>query len=230
MTIPNNPNDVDITEILNGEGESTMDTSTTNATSTASTMGANTTGTTTIDVTDSGNPIVEETHGFKKDFASRKEAMQMADTLDSLGYQDNYQLVGNGKSVVLTNVTARDVNIIQRKCNICIWADRTKAVANTVTDFATDVADYALNGALAPTAGAVINAGLTTGRVVATAGLTVAAATVATTVRNGRTMVKELKNNKEVKDAWAEVKGLGSDIGAAIFGSSDSDPSSWKAV
>lgn len=225
MTIPNNPNDVDITEILNGEGESTMDTSTTNATSTAST-----TGTTTIDVTDSGNPIVEETHGFRKSFASRKEAMQMADTLDSLGYQDNYQLTGDGKSIVLTNVTARDVNIIQRKCNICIWADRTKAVANTVTDFATDVADYALNGALAPTAGAVINAGLTTGRVVATAGLTVAAATVATTVHNGRAMVKELKNNKEVKNAWAEVKGLGSDIGAVIFGSSDSDSSSWKAV
>lgn len=221
MNIPNNTNDVDINEIL--RGENTMDTtSTTNATDT---MGA-----TTIDVTDSGNPIVEETHGFKKDFASRKEAMQMADTLDSLGYQDNYQLTGDGKSVVLVNVTARDVNIIQRKCNIYIWADRTKAVANSVTDFATDVADYALNGAIAPTAGAVINAGLTTGRVVATAGITVAAATVATTVRNGRTMVKELKNNREVKDAWAEVKGLGADIGSAIFGSSDSDSSSWKAV
>ena len=216
MTIPNNPNDVDINEILNGE--STMDTNT------------NQQQATTIDVTDASNPVVEETHGFKKTFDKRKEAMQMADTLDSLGYQENYHLADNGKSVVLTNVTARDVNVIQRKCNIYIWADRTKAVADSVTDFATDVADYALNGAIAPTAGAVINAGLTTGRVVATAGLTVAAATVATTVRNGRTMAKELKNNREVKDAWAEIKGLGSDIGATIFGSSDSDSSSWEAV
>ena len=214
MVIPNNNsgNNVDINEILKGE----------------STMNQN--QQTTIDVTDSGNPVVEETHGFKKDFASRKEAMQMADTLDALGYQENYQLVDNGKSVVLVNVTARDVNIIQRKCNIYLWADRTKAVADTVTDFATDIADYALNGALAPTAGAVINAGLTTGRVVATAGITIAAATVATTIRNGRTMAKELKNNKEVKDAWAEVKGLGSDVGAAIFGGSDSSSSSWTAV
>lgn len=213
MTIPdnNNENGLDIDEIL--KGESTMDTN----------------GQTTIDVTDSSNPVVEETHGFRKEFKSRKEAVQMADTLDSLGYQDNYALEDNGRAIVLTNVTARDVNIIQRKCNIYFWADRTKAVANTVTDFATDVADYALNGALAPTAGAVINAGLTTGRVVATAGLTVAAATVATTVRNGRTMVKELKNNKEVKDAWNEVKGLGADIGAAIFGSSGESDSSWKA-
>lgn len=216
MTIPNNPNDVDINEIL--KGESTMDTNT------------NQQQATTIDVTDANNPVVEETHGFKKTFDKRNEAMQMADTLDSLGYQENYHLTDNGKSVVLVNVTARDVNIIQRKCNIYIWADRTKAVANSVTDFATDVADYALNGAIAPTAGAVINAGLTTGRVVATAGLTVAAATVATTVRNGRTMVKELKNNREVKDAWSEVKGLGSDIGSAIFGSSDADSSSWEAV
>lgn len=216
MTIPNNPNDVDINEIL--KGESTMDTNT------------NQQKATTIDVTDASNPVVEETHGFKKTFDKRNEAMQMADTLDSLGYQENYHLADNGKSIVLVNVTARDVNIIQRKCNIYIWADRTKAVANSVTDFATDVADYALNGAIAPTAGAVINAGFTTGRVVATAGLTVAAATVATTVRNGRTMVKELKNNREVKDAWAEVKGLGSDIGSAIFGSSDSDSSSWEAV
>ena len=214
MVIPNNNsgNNVDINEILKGE----------------STMNQN--QQTTIDVTDSGNPVVEETHGFKKDFASRKEAMQMADTLDALGYQENYQLVDNGKSVVLVNVTARDVNIIQRKCNIYLWADRTKAVADTVTDFATDIADYALNGALAPTAGAVINAGLTTGRVVATAGITIAAATVATTIRNGRTMAKELKNNREVKDAWAEVKGLGSDVGAAIFGGSDSSSSSWTAV
>lgn len=213
MVIPDNNNTTSpIDEFLSGKGDDT-------------TMNTQT----TIDVTN-GNPVVEETHGFKKNFESRKEAMQMADTLDSLGYQENYQLVDNGKSVVLVNVTARDVNIIQRKCNIYLWADRTKAVANTVTDFATDIADYALNGALAPTAGAVINAGLTTGRVVATAGLTVAAATVATTVRNGRTMVKELKNNKEVKDAWAEVKGLGSDIGAALFGGSSSSSSSWEAV
>ena len=219
-----------IDEFLEGE-VTEMDTTNTNGQTTngQTTNGQTTNGQTTIDMTDPNHPVVEEVHGFKKTFNNRKEAMQMADTLDSLGYQDNYQLIDNGHAVVLTNVTARDVNIIQRKCNITLWSERTKAVANAVTDFATDVADYALNGALAPTAGAVINAGLTTGRVVATAGLTVAAATVATTVRNGRTMVKELKNNREVKDAWNEVKGLGADIGAAIFGGSRESDSSWKA-
>ena len=156
----------------------------------------------------------------------------MADLLEGLGYGDNYDIEDKGKSIVIKGVTEYDLDVIQRKCNIKLWSDRTQAAAKAVTHFATDVADYALNGALAPTAGAVIDAGLTTGRVVGTAALTVGAATVATTIRNGRAAAKELRHNKEVKDAWSEVKALGSDLGGFLFGGNSSGKdkkSSWTA-
>lgn len=181
-----------------------------------------------------GEVIVDETtsQAFKKTFDSRKEVNDMADLLEGLGYGDNYDIEDKGKSIVIKGVTEYDLDVIQRKCNIKLWSDRTQAAAKAVTHFATDVADYALNGALAPTAGAVIDAGLTTGRVVGTAALTVGAATVATTIRNGRAAAKELRHNKEVKDAWSEVKALGSDLGGFLFGGSSSGKdkkSSWTA-
>lgn len=181
-----------------------------------------------------GEVVVDETmsQSFKKTFDSRKEVNDMADLLEGLGYGDNYDIEDKGKSIVIKGVTEYDLDVIQRKCNIKLWSDRTQAAAKAVTHFATDVADYALNGALAPTAGAVIDAGLTTGRVVGTAALTVGAATVATTIRNGRAAAKELRHNKEVKDAWSEVKALGSDLGGFLFGGSSSGKdkkSSWTA-
>lgn len=180
-----------------------------------------------------GEVIVDETtsQAFKKTFDSRKEVNDMADLLEGLGYGDNYDIEDKGKSIVIKGVTEYDLDVIQRKCNIKLWSDRTQAAAKAVTHFATDVADYALNGALAPTAGAVIDAGLTTGRVVGTAALTVGAATVATTIRNGRAAAKELRHNKDVKDAWSEVKALGSDLGGFLFGgnSSKDKKSSWTA-
>lgn len=181
-----------------------------------------------------GEVIVDETtnQAFKKTFDSRKEVNDMADLLEGLGYGDNYDIEDKGKSIVIKGVTEYDLDVIQRKCNIKLWSDRTQAAAKAVTHFATDVADYALNGALAPTAGAVIDAGLTTGRVVGTAALTVGAATVATTIRNGRAAAKELRHNKDVKDAWSEVKALGSDLGGFLFGGSSSGKdkkSSWTA-
>ena len=180
-----------------------------------------------------GEVVVDETtsQAFKKTFDSRKEVNDMADLLEGLGYGDNYDIEDQGKSIVIKGVTEYDLDVIQRKCNIKLWSDRTQAAAKAVTHFATDVADYALNGALAPTAGAVIDAGLTTGRVVGTAALTVGAATVATTIRNGRAAAKELRHNKDVKDAWSEVKALGSDLGGFLFGgnSSKDKKSSWTA-
>lgn len=180
-----------------------------------------------------GEVVVDETtnQAYKKTFDSRKEANDMADLLEGLGYGDNYDIEDKGKSIVIKGVTEYDLDVIQRKCNIKLWSDRTQAAAKAVTHFATDVADYALNGALAPTAGAVIDAGLTTGRVVGTAALTVGAATVATTIRNGRAAAKELRHNKDVKDAWSEVKALGSDLGGFLFGgnSSKDKKSSWTA-
>lgn len=190
---------------------------------------------TIIDIDEEGNVTdVQEQTGFKKTFDSRQEANDTLDVLDQLGYSSNYDVADGGKSIVLHGLTEKDVAIIQRKVNITQWSKKTMAVANAVTDFATDVADYALNGALAPTTGAVINAAMTTGRVVATAGISIAAATAATTIRNGRKACREISRNRDVQDAWREVKGLGSDIGGFLFGggSSNSDKksnNSWEA-
>jgi len=180
---------------------------------------------TTID-SETGEVVQER---FSKKFDTRQEANNLLDLLDSLGYEDSYETQDGGKTVILSGVTAEDLQLIQRKANIKLWSDRTQAVAKAVTTFATDVADYALNGALAPTAGAVVNAGMTTGRVVATAAVSVGAATLATTIRNGRAAARELSRNKDVQDAWNEVKGLGSDIGGLLFGSKGSSKSDWTA-
>ena len=178
---------------------------------------------TTID-SETGEVVQEK---FSKTFESRQEANNLLDLLDSLGYEDSYETKDGGKTVTLAGVTAEDLSLIQRKANIKLWSDRTQAVATAVTTFATDVADYALNGALAPTAGAVVNAGMTTGRVVATAAVSVGAATLATTIRNGRAAARELARNEDVRGAWNEVKGLGSDIGGLLFGSKGGSKSSW---
>ena len=169
--------------------------------------------------------------GFSQEFASRKEATEVMDLLDTLGYADNAEVSSDGKTVTLYNVSDRDLSIIQRKINIATWSSRTIAISTAVTNFATDIADYALNGALAPTAGAVINAGFTAGRVVATAGAKVASATLASGIRNTRAACKEVYNSAEIQDAWNEIKGVGTDIGGLLFGSKGIGTSGkWKAT
>ena len=169
-----------------------------------------------------------ESNVFQKKFDTRKEALLVMDTLDEIGWGDRYDFDNQEKVMTLKGVEDKDLALLQRKVKIRTWSSRTIAVANTVTDFASDVADYALNGAVAPTIGAVSNAALTTGRVVGTAAVKASAMVLASTIRNGRQAVTEIKHSKEVNDAWAEVKGLGSDIADAIFGgSSSSSDSDW---
>lgn len=167
-----------------------------------------------------------ESNSFTKKFNTRKEAMLVMDTLDELGMEQNYQFDAASKTMTLAGVEDKDLALLQRKVNIKSWSSKTVAVANAVTNFATDVADYALNGAVAPTIGAVSNAALTTGRVVGTATIKAGAMVLASTIRNGRAAATEIKHSREVKDAWSEVKGLGSDIANAIFGTDTEGASS----
>lgn len=167
-----------------------------------------------------------ESNSFTKKFNTRKEAMLVMDTLDELGMEQNYQFDAASKTMTLAGVEDEDLALLQRKVNIKSWSSKTIAVANAVTNFATDVADYALNGAVAPTIGAVSNAALTTGRVVGTATIKAGAMVLASTIRNGRAAATEIKHSREVKDAWSEVKGLGSDIANAIFGTDTEGASS----
>lgn len=167
-----------------------------------------------------------ESNSFTKTFNTRKEAMLVMDTLDELGFEQNYQFDAASKTMTLAGVEDKDLALLQRKVNIKSWSSKTIAVANAVTNFATDVADYALNGAVAPTIGAVSNAALTTTRVVGTATIKAGAMVLASTIRNGRAAATEIKHSREVKDAWSEVKGLGSDIANAIFGTDTEGASS----
>ena len=176
--------------------------------------------TTTINVNPTtGKPESMQVEGFTRTFNSRKEAILVLDTMDEMGWSDRYQFDATSKTMTLVNMSDKDMNLLQRKTNIRQWSSRTIAVANAVTNFAEDVADYALNGALAPTVGAVSNAALTTGRVVGTAAVKASAMVVASTPRTGS------------PDAWNEVKGLGSDIASAIFGSdTTNEAGGWSRI
>ena len=182
----------------------------------------------TIDINADGSVAGVESNTVGKVFNTRKEALTVMDTLDELGMEQNYTFDLASKTLTLTGVEDKDLTLLERKVKIRTWSNRTVAVANCVTNFAEDVADYALNGAVAPCVGAVSNAALTTGRVVGTAAVKASAMVIASTIRNGRAAATEIRHSKEVADAWAEVKGLGSDIADAIFGggSSGSD-SAW---
>lgn len=186
----------------------------------------------TIDVDQNGNVQDVQTDAFQRTFTSRKELMETLDVLDSLGYQDKYNIDADGKSITLTGVDDREMDIIQRKTRIAGWSKRTITVANAITNFTTDITDYALNGALAPAVGSVANAGLTVTRVAGTAVVKAGAMTLASTIRNGRLAATEIRHSKEVADCWDELKKCGSDIAAVLFGSdTGSDKSSgWGRV
>ncbi len=135
--------------------------------------------------------------------------------------------------VVLHDPTPEQIGLLERKTAITTWSATTSAVAHSVTNAVTQVGDYALNGALAPTAVAVANAAFTTGRVVGTAATRVAAGTIASLAFNGRIAAKEIANSKEVHSCIGEVKQCFSDAGkglASLFGVDTSGLGNWAPV
>jgi hypothetical protein len=135
--------------------------------------------------------------------------------------------------VVLHDPTPEQIGLLERKTAITTWSATTSAVANSVTNAVTQVGDYALNGALAPTAVAVANAAFTTGRVVGTAATRVAAGTVASLAFNGRVAFKEVANSKEVHSCISEVKQCFTDAGkglASLFGVNTAGLGNWTQV
>lgn len=186
---------------------------------------------TTINVDENGQVASMQVEGFTRTFDKRSDAIDTLDALDEMGWQDKYSFDVQSKTLTLVNVSDRELDILQRKTKIRGWSKKTIGVANAVTAFATDIADYTLNGAVAPTIGAVSNAALTTGRVVATATVKASAMVLASAVRNGRAAATEIRHSREVQDAWSEVKGLGSDIASAIFGATpEGSDSGWTRV
>lgn len=184
-----------------------------------------------VTVDQEGN-ILDEAVKYTKTFTNKKEAQIVIDTLDSLGMGENYECrIAKGSVVIeLTGLNERQLNILQRRINVNTWSRRTVQVANAVTNFVSDVADYTLNGALAPCAGSVANAGITTARVVGTAGIKAGAMVATSLVRNGRAMATEIYNSPEIGECVAELKGCWSDISGHLFGSSGTKASSWNVA
>lgn len=193
----------------------------------------NTQATETIETDQNGNVRVEP-NVFQKEFDNPAEAMQVVEALDQLGYGDNYALSMNKQKavVILKGLDAKKMDTLQRKIRINNWSSRTVAIADTVTNFATDIANYALNGALAPAVGSVANAGITTARVVGTATIKAGAMVATSALKNGRLAAYEIRHSKEVSDCWTEVKKCGQDIASVLFGSepSNSTGNGWTAV
>jgi hypothetical protein len=183
---------------------------------------------TTVTVDENGQEVKR---GFQKTFTNKEEAQIVIDTLEALGYQDNYDYnaTKSGVTIQLTGLDERQIAILQRKVNVNTWSSMTCNLANNVTNFATDVADYALNGALAPVVGSVANAGITTARVVGTAGVKAGAMVATSLIRNGRAAATEIYHSREIAECGNELKGLWSDISGHLFGASGAKASSWTA-
>lgn len=186
------------------------------------------TTTTTIDA-ETGEQIPTR---FQKAFKDKNEAELVMSVLDQCGLSDNYDYNSSkaGTIITISDIDNEQLALLQRKINIATWSSRTIMVANAITNFATDVADYALNGAVAPTAVAVTNAALTTGRVVGTAAVKVGAGVVTSLAKNGRAAAIELSNSKEIKECGTELRACWEGISGKLFGSSGASSSSWSAV
>ena len=135
--------------------------------------------------------------------------------------------------VTLIDPTPSQIGLLERKTAITTWSAAATTVANNVTNALTQVGDYALNGAIAPTAVAVANAAFTTGRVVGTAAVRVGAGTLASLAFNGRIAAKEVANSREVNSCISEVKQCFSDAGkglASLFGINQQGMGNWTMV
>lgn len=190
----------------------------------------------TIDFNLDDDPTVQQTldeHGtiigdsFSKEMAPQ-EAMTVMGILSQMGMDDKSEMsVTQGRALVtIHDITPDELSRLQRKINIATWSQLTIKVAKTVTNFAADVADYALNGAVAPTAVAVADAAITTGRVVGTAAVKAGAGIVASGFRNGRAAVNEVWNSAEIRDCGAEIGRCWAGISSKLFGGSSS-ASGW---
>lgn len=184
----------------------------------------------TIDV----NGNIVSTGELQKEFTDAAVAMTVYQIAQSLEIRAKLETVDDKFVVTLIDATPQQLGLLERKTRIANWSQGATTVANNVTNALTQVGDYALNGALAPTATAVANAAFTTGRVIGTAATRVAAGTIASLAFNGRIAAKEIANSKEVGACISEVKQCFSDAGtglAKLFGIDNSGSySGWTPV
>lgn len=166
---------------------------------------------------------------------SSQEATILMEVLASLGKQlgadfsmTQDETDHSKMEVIVFNADTQEMNLIQRKTNIRSWSKKMIQVSGAVTNFVTDVADYTLNAAAAPAVVATANAALTTGRVVASAGIKMGAGVLASTIRNARAMGTEVYHSPEIRDCGKELSAMWGDISGKIFGATGTN-GKWTA-
>lgn len=176
-----------------------------------------------------------ESSAVAVDCNTRKEANDIVDIADSMGLDTEIKktTAANGGcifTVVVVEATDRQLDTLARKCNIRQWSSNVIGAANKVTNFMTDVADFALNGALAPSAVAVTRAAGRTAAVAGRAGIVIAAGVATTVIQNGREVYKELSHDPTIQECGLELKGLWGDVSGKLFGSTGSSSSKFRRV
>lgn len=161
---------------------------------------------------------------LQKAFKDAELALQVYRTALSLEIQAKMAVDANDPNkiiITLVDATPEQLGMLKRKTTIANWSKAATKMANTVTNAVTQVGDYALNGALAPTVVAGANMVFTTGRVAGTALTRAAAGTTASLLFNGRVAVKEIAKSREVDAVCHEFKQTVADAGkglASLFG------------
>lgn len=124
--------------------------------------------------------------------------------------------------VTLHDVDDEQLAQIERKISISNWSKNLIAVAGRARDGITNMGDFALNGALVPTAGAVVQATARTAQVAGVAAVRLGAIVTDSAITEGRMAVRRLATDPVVWKAAGSVKELGSDIKSgltSLFGS-----------
>ena len=181
---------------------------------------------------DSATGEITYTGQLQNVFDDPYEAVNTVRIAKSLGIQASMAEQNDKYVVTLTDPTETQLGYLERKVKIATWSRNATALANTVTQGVTQLGDYALNGAIAPTATAVANAAFVTARVVGTAGARIALSTGSSLCFNARTMAHEIAQSQELNSAYSEAKACLSEASTALgnlFGIKKGT-TNWKPV
>ena len=184
------------------------------------------------------NQVVEPLKNARMELTSKRDVERLQEAASSAGVTMKITKEvkeSNGNDVIVYNCTLieptdHQLDVISRKVNIATWRDGITDVATKVTNFTSDVADFAVNGALAPTVVSVANCAGTVAPVAAKAAISIgfgvgtaaahAGAEVLTTaIQSGTMAYNQLSNDESIKQCGRELKGLWAGVTSKLFGS-----------
>ena len=118
--------------------------------------------------------------------------------------------------VTLRSVDDAQLEQIERKLQISNWSRNIITIAGRARDGITNMGDFALNGALVPTAGAVVEATARTAQIAGVAAVRLGSVVTSAAISESRMAVKRLAADPVVWKAAGDVKNLASDVKSGI--------------